>query len=591
MASFISSFTSQFGQLINSQSAARKLMLLAIILGSVAAMVYLIIRAQTGGFVPIQVGMDPADAGMAIKKLNQMDIAVRTEAGGTTILVPRHKSDDATIALAMDGLLDSGIMGYELMDRNSLGDSKWKQEKNYVRVREGELARILQSIEGVESARVMLAIPEDQLFVKEEQPPKASVTLRLRRGTRLNDQQVNGVVHLVSSSVDGMLPENVSVIDSGGNLLSHTRDSDATQATSAQLAFKERSEKQLKDEIVSALERTIGRDRVHASVQMEYDFSSMHQVEEIYNPLDQDPIIETEKSTMSYEGADKASGMRGATGSDSNLPFSEGAEMGVGEKTNGIQANQRQDLTRDYAVSKRVQESSLSVPQLKRITVGVLVDGRYEEITGTDGELMREFRSRNPEEMSDLENVIKAIMGFNNTTRQDVLELSCVPFQTNEGPEAEETFLTYEMRRLIERAIEWGVVGILALLMILLVLKPAVKQIIVTPASSQKAALPHRGAEARELQGALESGERSELTAAAQAAGIDLSDIHEGMSDDEIAERIKAKMQKSQFILDLQNSKKAEGEIAQQVHKEIQNSARENPQRTVSLIRQWMEEG
>jgi flagellar M-ring protein FliF len=569
--SFISSLASQFVQLFDSLPGARKAMLLLILAGAIVTMGWLIARASTGGWTAVLSQSDMSQTGAAMSKLSQAKIPAKLDNNGSTLLVAGNRQDEAVMLLAMDGIYDHGSnVGNELLDRNSFGDSKFKQEKNYLRAREGELARTLMSLNEVEEARVHLALPDEELFVKDQKQPKASVVLKLRSGARLSDRQVNGIVNLVSHSVESLQPENVSVIDNEGNLISQRATTDFANATSENVAFKVQAEDRLGQEIQTMLERSIGKDKVIASVQMAYDFSSQKRVETIYNPNDQDPIVETEKTTVEEQNSPAGGGpAMAAGGSSASLA---GASASASTARQGGRAGTlRNDSTKSYVVSHSVQETALDAPTLKRITVGVMVDGLYDESKGADGKMQRTFKPRSTEEMAQFEKIVKAVIGFDGETRGDVVEVTCAPFQTEGVEVATKTWLTPELRRMVEIGIQWGVVGLVSLLLIFMVVKPVVHSITVAPVRDHRALLP-----GREGVRALPSGEARGTRGTGGGAqgprkvGATYDDSH---------------------LMELQESNKVTSEASTRVFREIQTEARGNPERTVGLIRQWMEEG
>jgi flagellar M-ring protein FliF len=561
---FLSSIVSQFVQVLAPQPAARKLLLLVVVGGSIAAMVWLMSRASTGGYVPVLTQSTISETGAAMTRLSQVGIPARTENNGASLVVARNRQDEAIMLLAEDGIFNRGATGNELLDRNSFGDSAFKQEKNYLRVREGELARTLMSLNEVESARVHLALPEEQLYARDEQPPKASVVLKLRNGAHLSERQISGIVNLVSHSVERLEPGNVSIIDSAGNILDSRPQAGYRNLSTENLGFKSTAEERLRTEIEKMLERTVGKDRVVASVQMDYDFSSQKSVETIYNPTEQDPITRTESTTIEQQNSTNTSAGDGSAGA-----------------ANAIRPGaQRSDSTKDYAISQSITETSLSVPTLKRITVGVMVDGMYDETTAADGSVQRDFRTRTEQEMAELERVVKATIGFNNETRSDIVELSCVPFQFETPEMGEDSALTPELRKLIELVVQWTVVAVIGLLLILMVLKPAVKQITVTPLGG--------GGGGGYEYGSLPAGVGGGALAlpGSHAAGGALED--RGEVDANVP--LNAQQQRNQRLMHLAQSNKLTEQHSQQIHSEIQSEAQHNPHRAVSMIRQWMEE-
>lgn len=606
----LASLTNQLGILLKSQSAARRIMLLIVALASLTGLGWMIIQAQTGGYTLLISNLRPAEGVEALAKLQQLGIKAKMENGGTSIQVPRNRFDDAIMMLSMEGIPSSGTVGYELMDKTSLGQSNFQQQKNYLRMREGELARTLLSIRQIQHAKVHLALPEDSLFVKDEKAATASVVLKLQRGSRLEGREVTGIVNLVSHSIEGLKSENVSVIDDSGNTLNQAHTEDSSQSSIAQQSYKLQYEEKLRNDIESQLENVVGKGKVSARVRADFNFSTQHQIRQSYNPEEQTPILRTEKTTLESTGNKSAGALQqGIPGSTSNLPSAISGVATNNGSTSGSEGLTRQDRTAEYAVSNTWEETQQSVPTPKQISVAVLVD--YAETKDASGKVTAQPRTQ--QELADYEDLVKAAIGFVSTDlRTDQVKVLCSRFRTEVPEDLKDSLLNnYTVRQYIQLGVQWGIVGLIGLLLILMVLRPAVKQISVYPVELTDAkALPPGTAEAA-AQGQLPPGKSagaaigSEGQGSAKATGqlgqrnvigiaagateedddeFDLDDLPEEMRGNQDAIR-QFKLQR----LAAKQAKMTQAE-ADKIHADVMATARENPQKTVSLMRQWMEE-
>lgn len=606
---FLATLTNQLGILLKSQSAARRVMLLGVAMASLGGLGWMIYQAQTGGYTVLIQNLRPADGVEAMAKLQQLGIKARMESGGTTIQVPQTRFDDAIMMLSIEGIPSSGTVGYELMDKSSLGQSKFQQEKNYLRMREGELARTLLSLREVEKAKVHLALPEDSVFIKDEKAATASVVLKLHAGNKLEERQINGIVNLVSHGIEGLKPENVSIIDDNGNLINQARNDDASQSTEAQQNYKIKYEDLLKSRIESQLENIVGRGKVAARVQADFNFSTQHQISQRYNPDEQNPILKMEKAVSeSLAGKAAAGGPTGAPGSSSNLPATLSGGAGANTTTSATAAGDagtsKTDRTAEYAVSSTWDETQQTVPTPKKVSVAVLVD--WAEDKDTAGKVTP--RVRTPEEITAIEDLVKAAIGFTaNETREDQIKVMCERFKTDAPDTAKESwFNSYPVRLMIQLGVQWGIVGLIGLLLILMVLRPALKQIMVTPMGSALQALP---AGAGGLMGQISAETMQSLPPEVQAAlannqarggqkGIEamgrLEDAPlDEVEEEEIPEELRDNKEAiKHFRLQRLAAKQARltQAEAQKIHQEVLETAKSNPQKTVSLMRQWMDE-
>src|SRR6185503_368487 len=236
------------------------------------------------------------DAAPVIAALKEKHVAFRLAPGGSAIEVPVEQVDELRMELAGDGLPRGGGVGFEIFDKPSFGVSDFVQNLNYRRALERELARTIQGLDVVETARVHLALPPQSVFAGERREPSASVVVRLRSGRGLSSNQVGAITHLVASGVEGMDPAHVSVIDGDGRMLSEGGGAEGTDALSAsQMDGKRAMETGIESTLVAILEPVVGKGRVRASATVELNMSRVQKVEETYNP--DSAVVRSEQKT------------------------------------------------------------------------------------------------------------------------------------------------------------------------------------------------------------------------------------------------------------------------------------------------------
>lgn len=488
----MNTFLQQLSQFFSSQSLARRLVLLLIVVASLGGLAAIAMRAKTGTYRTIYSNLTLADAADASSRLRQIDIPVRFAEGGSALQVPTRFWDQALIVLAQDGFPSSGNIGYELMDKSSIGLSDFEQKVRYHRSLEGELSRTIMAIDGIERAKVHLALPKPSLFVSEQAEPTASVVLKVRGGRTLEPNEVKGIARLVASAVEKMNPEDVSIVDSQGNMLNQGLDpNEETLALSNRLAYKVEYENRLKERIESMLAKTVGDGKVVARVNADFDFAQRSMTQETYDPDGQ--VVRQEK----WYGEGPAAGGSGAgsagpAGSDSNLPPGDPGATTVGAL--GADANAKTDRATFYEISRTTQQIVETVPILERITVSVLVDGSYVEVETPEGELTQEFRPLPESEIAVLTDAVRNIIGYSEDREggtADSVTVSSVPFRVNEV-ELEETPLVERLLtpHLIREIIQWSIVGLIGLLLILMVLRPAVRSVAIVGSGGTTQGLP-----------------------------------------------------------------------------------------------------
>ena len=233
----------QLNAAFSNLSLGKKLTLGILILGSVAGFIFLMNWSGQSEFQPLYTNLDSEDASAILSKLKEQKIEYRIASNGKTILIPEQYIYETRMQLASAGLPQGGGIGFEIFDNTKLGMTAFAQSVNYQRALQGELARTINQISEIESSRVHIVLTEKSLFVDEEDPATASVVLKLRTGKWLNQSQINGIVHLVSSSVARLSPENVTVVDSKGKLLAGVKNpSSFGSLSSDQLDYQDRVE-------------------------------------------------------------------------------------------------------------------------------------------------------------------------------------------------------------------------------------------------------------------------------------------------------------------------------------------------------------
>lgn len=357
--------------------------------------------------------LDSSEAARVLDRLRALRVPYELEDQGTTILVPEAQVHEVRLTLAGEGLPSGGV-GFELFDRQRFGESDFSEQVQFRRALEGELGRTLGHLVGVQSARVHLVLPQRSLFATAQREASASVALRLAPGFRLRPEQVQGVVHLVASSVSGLDPERVTVVDGDGQPLAGGGDAASRGAAGVddRRAELERSRERAVQQLLDA---ALGPGNAMVRVTADMDLSHVEHVDETYDP--------ERTATRSFEILEEGNGAagpggQGVPGAVSNLPGGPAAENGP----NGGGPLSRRSERRNYEITKSVRRAVSNVGRVGRMTVAVVVDGRW---TGEGQE--RTFVPRPEEELSRIRAIVGTAAGIDES-RGDLLSVECVPF-------------------------------------------------------------------------------------------------------------------------------------------------------------------
>jgi flagellar M-ring protein FliF len=465
---------SQLGKTFSNLSLGKKITLFTLIAGSAAGFIFLMSWTEKSEFQPLYAHLDPQDAGAIVAKLKEQKIEYRIASNGTTILIPQQHIYEARMQLASEGLPQGSGIGFEIFDNTKLGMSAFAQNVNYQRALQGELARTINKISEIESSRVHIVLTEKTLFVDDEEPASASVVLKLRPGKWLNQSQISGIVHLVSSSVARLSPENVTIVDSKGKLLAGVKnDSFFGSLSSDQLEYQAKVEKKLENRILTMLESALGENKVIVRLSCSFDFRKQETTEEHYLPDNR--VIRSEQQLNEISMA-PVTGPQGIPGIRSNLP----GDISAGQQNKSINSNstfEKKDQTVNYEIGKVVSHIKEPFGEMTRISVAVMVDGTYQRIEKGKGKFEMQYVARTPEEMQKFENIVKRAVNFSEA-RGDEVDIVNIPFETTklaveESPAPKNEWL--ELFKKYQSYMKYGFLSLFLILSFMFFVRPLVR--------------------------------------------------------------------------------------------------------------------
>jgi flagellar M-ring protein FliF len=371
----------------NSFSFSQKIVISGIVAAVIVSLVIFSFWLRKPSFGVLFSDLDVASAGDVSEELEKMGVDYKVEGGGTTILVPAERIAQLRINLASEGVINSGGVGYEIFDNNEIGVTDFVQKINMRRALEGELSRTISSLNAVEKARVHIVFPKVSIFKDKSREATASVVVRLRRGRKLSDQQVNGISNLVSFSVEGLESGNVTVIDQSGNTLSQSSSEEALGMDNAMIGIKRKLENYLSKKAEDMLSSVLGPGRAIVRVDAEIDYRNIETMRESYDP---NTVVRSEE---------------------------------VSTESNTQEGSSSENIISNYEVNRTVETIVGNGGGIKSLSVAAFVDGHYEE--GEGGK--REYQPLSDQEVNELRDVIKSAVGF-DPSRNDVIKVVNLPF-------------------------------------------------------------------------------------------------------------------------------------------------------------------
>jgi flagellar M-ring protein FliF len=413
-----------------SLTVAQRIGVVVVLALALATIPMLMMMGKAPEMVVLFSQLNPDDTRAIVQELGKQGAMYEVGEGGNTIKVPAERVHELRLQLASLGLPESAGVGFEIFDRTGLGVTPFTQQMNYRRALQGELARTISQLSQVERVRVHLVIPEKRLFATEQKPSQAAVVLTLKRGTPLGGTQVQGIVHLVASSVEGLEPSQVTVVDNHGQVLSQNSADGDAQLTASQIETQRRVERDLEQRVQTMLDQVLGRDKSVIRVTAPLEFRQVEITEESFDPNSQ--VVRSEN--RSQEKVVEAGAPLGVPGVRTNVPNALQASEGGRPKE-----AKRKNETLNYEVNRKVSKIIEPTGAIKRLSVAVLVDGTYEPAQGTDGKTTeKKYVPRPEQEIQNLVQIVKKAVGFSEE-RGDQIEVINVPFESPAIPEGEDS--------------------------------------------------------------------------------------------------------------------------------------------------------
>jgi len=455
-------FISKLSAGFSSLNRARKISLLVaavVTLASVALLVYWTGQVE---YRVLFSNLTSTDAGSIVSKLQEKKVPYHLSSAGDTISVPMDQVAELRLEMATAGLPQGGGVGFEIFDTKSLGSTEFEQQLNYRRALQGELARTINSLEEIQYSRVHLALPKESLFLEQQKKATASVTVKLKQGRALRPAQVEGIAHLVASSVEGVSHEDVIVVDSRGNILSAPQtDSKLAKMTNAQVDFQRSAERDLASRVQSLLENVVGKGKAVVRVSAAMDFRVMEKTEENYDP--ESPVMRSVRR-QSEKRAQPVPGKGAAENPD----------------------EEKIDETINYEINRVVNKTVMPVGEIQKLSVAVLIDGIY----GKNEKGAEVYQPRQKKDLDALAELVRKSAGI-NPTRGDQVVVTEMPFSKVDADMDAAAGSTWQEKIAFFAPLIKYAIGIIALIAIFLfIIRPLVKGILTGGAARGRESVP-----------------------------------------------------------------------------------------------------
>jgi flagellar M-ring protein FliF len=529
----------------------------AVTLALIGFFAFLILRVTTPEMTPLFTNLTMEDSAAIAKELDREGVSYELRGQGDVILVPRDRVARLRMTLAETGLPKGGGVGYEIFDKSdALGTTSFVQNINAVRALEGELERTIRTLDSVEDARVHLVMPERPLFSRDVVEPSASIVLRVR-GT-LQPAQVRAIRHLVATAVSGLKPQRISIVDEAGNLLADGATDDPNGGIGAderQIALESRLRKQVE----GIVDSVVGPGHARVQVTADFDFNRITQTSDKYDPDSR--VVRSSQTREETSSTSQGTANEVTVGNE--IPQApQGQTPGAAAPANPPPRDETRKTEEvvNYEISKTSKTEVIEGGRVNRISVAVLVDGTYGK--NDKGEVV--YQPRGKEEIEQIAALVRSAIGFDQK-RGDQVEVVNLRFaqpaaQPIEEPRGFFSALHFTKDDIMQ-TIEMLVMGLLALAVLMMVVRPLVRRIL-TPAVGELPALPPAMAGA----------------AVADAAGAAAA---------ESVPTFSAEPSETSKMIDIAQ---IQGQVHAQSVQKVGEIADRNPAETVSIIRTWLHE-
>lgn len=491
MTEYLKKLFEQIQSFLSKQTPKKKLAIGLVMLGIVTAIGILFMWAGNTSYVTLMTNLGPEDSTHIIRLLREKHIPFKVDPSGKTISVPQESLYEFRLELATSGLPQTGVVGYEVFDKQSLGTTSFVQKMNQKRALEGELMRSINAIRGVKRSRVHLAIPQKSTFIEDQKKSTASVVIDLEAGTVLSEKQVFGIGNLVSRAVEGMDINDVVVMNAEGKILSKNSNDPLSATTATQLDYEQKLEGDFERRIESVLSKVVGEGHVVAKVTADLDFSQVNETQTIYDS-DGAAVRSVEKHNDSMNGT--RPGPYGVSGSSANNPGQTPSANGE-VKTETVKSNE----VTNYEVPQTVKRTLKSTGTIKRLSVAIVIDGKKVKSTDKDGKVTARVESWSPEKLKEFTDIASSAVGLDKK-RGDTLEIKNIEFTTEDFEEADRLMREAEQRNYIKNLALYLIIGLVIVFFFLFVVRPFIKWITESTIDTVDTFLPQTIEELEKMQ-------------------------------------------------------------------------------------------
>lgn len=429
----------------NKLSSTQKVLFGSGIVVIILVAVFLVMFVSRPKYVPLYTDLDPEDAAAITEYLKEQKVLYKLEDNGSTILVPQSQKYDLRLSLAHEGIPKGGSVGFESFDETRFGETESERRIRYFVALQGELERTICELDAVEEVRVHIVVPEPSLFLDEEKDATAAVLVKLKPGSDLDEEQVNGIINLVASGVEGLKQDNVTVVDTKGNILSAGMNGNADNAMATQLTTKQHKIEQAYEENIEKslremLDQIVGQGKTVVKAHATLDFDHVEIQREIYG----DKAIRSQE-IEDESVAENGSSPSGVPGSDSNIPGDQYQEVDRDTSTSTSQSTRK---TTNYEIDQEAEHRIVAPGAVKQLSLSVVLDTQPGSV-----------------QQNEITDLVTAAVGL-DPERGDQLTVTCMPFDRSWSEKLEKEMAAKERH---QQLLYYGIAAAVVLIFLIII--------------------------------------------------------------------------------------------------------------------------
>lgn len=467
MGEWLQEYIDQLKELWSQLNKRAKIIITASTIGILVALGILIFWSGGTTYQPLFSELTEEDASAVVDRLDEEGIDYKLKEGGSTIEVPADQVHKTRLDMAGEGLPDQGTDGYEIFDESQFGTTDFERRVNFYRALGGELSRSIKAMEAVDFARVQISAPEESLYTEEERPAEASVLVKLKPGHEMKEGRVKAIRNLVASGVQGLDGENVTIVDTAGNLLTaglDEGDMSSGQNSQDRMEIEKQFEERLRADLRALLTKVVGPDDFSVQVRADLNFDEREVEEKDYSPVTDDEGIVRSQEEITEEEEGYTGDPEGAPGTDTNLEQDGAPEYEEEEGATGSNYERSETVT-NYEINERLERQVYAPGEVENLSVAVMLDNDMDEET-----------------TQQIQESIEAAIGYDEE-RDDSVSVTSLEFDDSMAEEAREAQAAQAAAERREMYIYGGLIALILILLLtsLIILRRSQAEKEITP--------------------------------------------------------------------------------------------------------------